>query len=226
MTEAVEDAADQPNLSPTGWALLGMLSGGNELSGYDIKKWTDWVIRFFYTSPAYSQIYSELKRLEQYGLVTSRIEGSTRSRRMYKITDAGLAAVTRWTNEEPVEAPILKHSPMLRVVFGHLTNPGRLKEVLAEHAAYADRMQREAAIKARHTAEQPAWSYARLGLQWSERYYAAERDLALQLIKDLDVADRIFTEAEQSGLEWPVREYWYEYWYEVERRIAAEKDRE
>lgn len=218
--EAAPEAADRPNLAPTGWALLGMLSGGNELSGYDIKKWINWVIRFFYSSPAYSQIYSELKRLEQLGLVTSRIEGSARSRRMYTITEAGLAAVTRWTNEEPVETPTLKHNPMLRVIFGHLTNPGRLKEVLATHAAHADEMQRAAATEARYTAEQPAWSYARLALQWSERYYAAERDLALQLIKDLDAADETFADAEQAGLKWPVREYWYE----VERRIAAEQE--
>ncbi len=44
-------------------------------------------MRFYYGSPAYSHIYSELKKLEQLGLVTSRVEhtggtvivGSTRS---------------------------------------------------------------------------------------------------------------------------------------------------
>ncbi len=220
MPEVPDDAADQPNLTPTGWALLGMLSGGDELSGYDIKKWINWVIRFFYSSPAYSQIYSELKKLEQLDLVTSRVEATARSRRMYKITDTGLAAVTRWTNEDPVEPPTLKHNPILRVIFGHLTEPGRLKDVLTEHAQYADRMQREAAAEVRGTDEQPTWSYARLALQWSERYYAAERELALQLIKDLDAAEETFTEAGQAGAQFPVREYWYE----VERRIAAEKD--
>ncbi|MGV0746488.1 PadR family transcriptional regulator [Mycolicibacterium sp. XJ870] len=220
MTEAAHDAAERPNLTPTAWALLGMLSGGDELSGYDIKKWINWVIRFFYSSPAYSQIYSELKRLEKLGLVTSHVEGSTRSRRMYKITDEGLAAVTQWTNEEPVEPPTLKNNALLRVVFGHLTNPARLKELLAEHVAHADRMQREAAAEVRGTAEQPAWSYARLALQWSERYYGAERELTLQLIKDLDAAEEAFAEAGQAGMQWPAREYWYE----VERRMAAEED--
>ena len=218
MTDEADKApADGLKLSPTGWALLGMLSGGAELSGYDIKKWINWAIRFFYSSPAYSQIYSELKRLEKLGLVSSRVDAGIRSRRMYKITESGLAAVTRWINEDPVEPPTLKHNPMLRVMLGHLLNPGRLREVLAAHAAYAEQLQRAAATEVRWTSEQPAWSYARLALKWSEQYYAAERELALQIIKDLDAVEETFG-ASGEGVQFPVREYWYE----LERRIAAE----
>ena len=95
------------NLAATSWALLGMLSYEHELSGYDIRKWIDWSMRFFYDSPAYSHIYSELKKLEKLGLVTSRVEntGGTRNRRLYKITDEGLDAVTRWANDAPVDPP-------------------------------------------------------------------------------------------------------------------------
>jgi DNA-binding PadR family transcriptional regulator len=216
-----EDADDVPgglNVSPTGWALLGMLSGGEEMSGYDIKKWINWAIRFFYSSPAYSQIYSELKRLERLGLVSSRVDAGVRSRRMYKITESGLAAVTRWANEDPVEAPTLKHNPILRMMLGHLLKPGRLREILAGHAAYAEQLQQAAATEVRWTSEQPAWSYARLALKWSEQYYAAERELALQMIKDLDAAEEAFGEAGREGVQFPMPEYWYE----VERRIAAE----
>lgn len=207
------------NVSPTGWALLGMLSGGDELSGYDIKKWINWAIRYFYTSPAYSQIYSELKRLERLGLVSSRVEGGARSRRMYKITPEGLAAVTHWSNEEPVEPPTLKHNPIMRVMLGHLLKPGRLREVLAEHAAYAEQMHQSVATEVRWSADQPAWSYARLALQWSEQYWASERELALRMIKDLDAVERTFDESAEREVQFPVREYWYE----VERRIAAEQ---
>ncbi|WP_275995403.1 MULTISPECIES: PadR family transcriptional regulator [Mycolicibacterium] len=195
-----------------------MLSGGEEMSGYDIKKWINWAIRFFYSSPAYSQIYSELKRLERLGLVSSRVDAGVRSRRMYKITESGLAAVTRWANEDPVEAPTLKHNPILRMMLGHLLKPGRLREILAGHAAYAEQLQQAAATEVRWTSEQPAWSYARLALKWSEQYYAAERELALQMIKDLDAAEEAFGEAGREGVQFPMPEYWYE----VERRIAAE----
>ncbi|MGE4363826.1 PadR family transcriptional regulator [Mycolicibacterium vanbaalenii] len=218
MTEDADDVPGGLNVSPTGWALLGMLSGGEEMSGYDIKKWINWAIRFFYSSPAYSQIYSELKRLERLGLVSSRVDAGVRSRRMYKITESGLAAVTRWANEDPVEAPTLKHNPILRVMLGHLLKPGRLREILAGHAAYAEQLQQAAATEVRWTSEQPAWSYARLALRWSEHYYAAERELALQMIKDLDAAEEAFGESGPEGVRFPMPEYWYE----VERRIAAE----
>ncbi|MCV7126589.1 PadR family transcriptional regulator [Mycolicibacterium austroafricanum] len=218
MTEDADDVPGGLNVSPTGWALLGMLSGGEEMSGYDIKKWINWAIRFFYSSPAYSQIYSELKRLERLGLVSSRVDAGVRSRRMYKITESGLAAVTRWANEDPVEAPTLKHNPILRMMLGHLLKPGRLREILAGHAAYAEQLQQAAATEVRWTSEQPAWSYARLALKWSEQYYAAERELALQMIKDLDAAEEAFGEAGREGVQFPMPEYWYE----VERRIAAE----
>nr|WP_235734017.1 PadR family transcriptional regulator [Mycolicibacterium austroafricanum] len=218
MTEDADNAPGGLNVSPTGWALLGMLSGGEELSGYDIKKWINWAIRFFYSSPAYSQIYSELKRLERLGLVSSRVDAGIRSRRMYKITESGLAAVTRWANEDPVEPPTLKHNPILRMMLGHLLKPGRLREILAGHAAYAEQLHQAAATEVRWTSEQPAWSYARLALKWSEQYYAAERELALQMIKDLDAAEEAFGESGPEGVQFPMPEYWYE----VERRIAAE----
>lgn len=215
----VADSADGLSVSPTGWALLGMLSGGDELSGYDIRKWFNWTIKFFYSSPAFSQIYSELKRLEKKELVTSRVDVGARSRRMYKITESGRAAVTRWANDDSVEPPTLKHNPLMRVILGHLMKPGRLREVLAEHAAYAEEMHQSAATEARWAAEQPAWSYARLALQWSQDYYAAERELALRMIKDLDQVEEIFAQGGDSESKFPVREYWYE----VERRIAAEE---
>ncbi|MEZ0341098.1 PadR family transcriptional regulator [Mycobacterium sp. pV006] len=222
MTDDADSSTGGPNVSPTGWALLGMLSGGDELSGYDIKKWINWAIRFFYSSPAYSQIYSELKRLERLGLVSSRVDAGIRSRRMYKITETGLAAVTGWANDEAVEPPTLKHNPVLRVMLGHLLNPGRLREILTEHAAYAEQLHQAAATEVRWTTDQPAWAYARLALRWSEHYYAAERDLALQMIKELDEVEQSFGEGGFEGVQFPVREYWYE----VERHIAAEEEHE
>src|ERR1700709_2180476 len=158
------EAREEPSLTATSWALLGMLSYEHELSGYDIRKYIDWSMRFFYGSPAYSQIYSELKKLEQLGLVTSRVDhsGGARSRRLSRINEAGWAAVTRWADGAPAAPPVLKHSPLLRVTFGHLTNPARLKQILNEHVAFADEMARKDAKDARWSAADPAWAYARL----------------------------------------------------------------
>ncbi|MBO0676707.1 PadR family transcriptional regulator [Mycolicibacterium sp. S2-37] len=214
--------AERPNVTATGWALLGALSYQEELSGYDLKKWTEWSLRFIYGSPAYSQIYTELKKLESIGLVSSRVEtdGGARSKRLYKITESGSAAVRDWADDAPVDPPQLKHNPLLRITFGNLTNPRRLKEIMQEHVAYADRMQREAATEARWAEAEPAWAYGRVALLWAERYYAAERELALKLIKDLDEAEEAFANAADAR-EGTAR--LRDYWYEIERRVKAEE---
>lgn len=212
----------KPNLAATSFALLGMLSYEYELSGYDIRKWIEWSMRFYYGSPAYSQIYTELKKLEKLGLVTSRSDDTgARNRRLYKITEAGLDAVTRWANEAPVDPPNLKHGPLLRVTLAHLTTPERLKEVLQEHVAYADEMHRNAAKDARWAGADPSWAYARVALQWAERYYANERELALKMIKELDEAQASFPKAGEGGrkkVPWPAPEYWYE----IEKKAEAD----
>jgi DNA-binding PadR family transcriptional regulator len=216
------DQPGKPNLAATSWALLGMLSYEYELSGYDIRKWIDWSMRFFYGSPAYSQIYSELKKLEKLGLVSSRVESaSSRNRRLYKITDAGLDAVTRWANEAPLDPPVLKHGALLRVTLAHLTTPARLKEILQEHLAYADEMHRNAAKDAKWAGADPSWAYARVALQWAERYYANERELTLKMIKELDEAEATFPRAGDGGratIPWPTPEYWYE----IEKKADAD----
>ena len=216
------DQPGKPSLAATSWALLGMLSYEYELSGYDIRKWSDWSMRFYYGSPAYSQIYSELKKLEKLGMVTSRVEntGGTRNRRLYKITQAGLDAVTRWAEEAPADPPSLKHGPLLRVTLGHLTNPARLKEVLQEHVEYADKMHREAAKDAKWAGADPSWAYARVALQWAERYYANERELALKMIKELDEAEATFPrdKLERGQMPWPAPKYWYE----IEKKADAD----
>ena len=78
-------------------ALLGMLSGGDELSGYDIKKWSNWVLRFFYQSSAYSQIYRSSRSWSSSGWSPDDSDGAARSRRLYRITPLGMDAVSAWT---------------------------------------------------------------------------------------------------------------------------------
>ena len=64
--------SDLPNLPATSWAVLGMLAFDEELSGYELKKWADHSLRFFFWSPAISNIYGELKRLQRLGYVVAR----------------------------------------------------------------------------------------------------------------------------------------------------------
>ncbi|MFD7840234.1 PadR family transcriptional regulator [Streptomyces sp. NPDC059761] len=184
-------AADEKNrrtLPATGWAVLGLLSFGEELSGYDLKKWSDRSLRFFYWSPSFSQIYSELKRLEKAGYASSRLvaqETGTRDKRVYRITDEGMAAVREWARETPVEPPVLKHGPMLRLWLGHLLEPDQMREVLLRHQEFAQEMRLRAAADAEAALDEPAWAYPTLTLKWAERYYASEGALAAAMLDDI-----------------------------------------
>lgn len=183
--------ADETNRRPlpaTGWAVLGLLSFGKELSGYDLKKWSDRSLRFFYWSPSFSQIYSELGRLEKAGYASSRLvaqETGTRDKRVYRITEAGMAAARAWARETPADPPVLKHGPMLRLWLGHLLEPDQMRELLMRQQEFAEGMRLAAVADAADAPDEPASAYPALTLRWAERYYASESALAAAMLDDL-----------------------------------------
>ncbi|MFJ9828376.1 PadR family transcriptional regulator [Streptomyces sp. NPDC101160] len=184
-----QEPVELPGLPATSWAVLGLLSFGRELSGYDLKKWSDRSLRFFYWSPSFSQIYSELKRLEKAGFATSRLvapEVGTRDKRVYRITDEGLAAVRTWARTAPLDPPVLKHGPMLRLWLGHLLEPEQMREILAGHREFAETMRQRAEADVEGARADEAWAYPTLTLKWAERYYASERDLAGAMLADIE----------------------------------------
>jgi DNA-binding PadR family transcriptional regulator len=189
VTDAKPGSADAevPDLPTTSWAVLGMLSHADELSGYDLKKWADSSLQFFYWSPSFSQIYAELKRLEKHSYASSRTvlqEDGVRGKRMYAITASGRAAAAHWVNHAPVEAPVLKHSVMLRAWLGHLAEPDRLREILTEHIGYAERMRGLAEADA--ASEQPQRPYPAAVLRWCVRHYEAEAEFGRELLAGVD----------------------------------------
>jgi DNA-binding PadR family transcriptional regulator len=175
------------SLPTTAWVVLGLLSFGRELSGYDLRKWAEASVRFFYGSPAMSQIYRELRSLEAQGYARSRLAppDEPRRKRLYRITPAGLDALAGWLREAPVEAPILKHGVALRVWLGHLSDPATLRRTVLEHRGFAQRMLEEVSAARAVAEHDPAWAYPAMIERWGERYWAAERDAADALLADL-----------------------------------------
>ena len=79
----------------TTWVLLGLLSHGPK-SGYELKQVVDRSTRYFWAA-SYGQIYPELKRLEEAGLVEGEdAPTGGRPRRVFRITGDGREALTRW----------------------------------------------------------------------------------------------------------------------------------
>ena len=75
--------------------VLGLLAM-RPRSGYDIKTVVDRSTRFFWAA-SYGQIYPELRRLEQDGLIEGEsVPNGARDRRVYTITAAGRQALENW----------------------------------------------------------------------------------------------------------------------------------
>ncbi|MFD6108792.1 PadR family transcriptional regulator [Streptomyces yangpuensis] len=191
------------DLPPTAWAVLGLLSFPGERTGYELKKWADSSLRFFYWSPAISQIYAELRRLEELGYASSARSGpeEARAKRRYAITAAGREALSGWA-ADTTEAgpPVLKHGLLLRVWLGHLAEPARLRAMVCEHL---ERTREElAAVRdaAQEAAGVPEWAFPALALRWSERQHLAELELGEALLADLaDLSPQDGAAGRQAG---------------------------
>jgi DNA-binding PadR family transcriptional regulator len=180
--------AEDADLPQTAWTVLGVLSFPGARSGYEIKSWADRSLRFFYWSPALSQVYRELRRLEELGFATSTLapQDELRNKRLYRITDAGRAALTKWAGHTPDSPPVMKHGVMLRVWLGHLLGPDQLRAVLTDHIEWAGEMAHDAAALEESAHRQQLWPYPELALRWSQRFYESEAELARQLLADVD----------------------------------------
>ena len=84
-----------------GYAILGLLSR-EELSGYDLASRMRARVGHFWEA-RHSQIYPELARLEEGGLVSHRVveQRERPDKKVYRITPAGLEALKTWVTEPP-----------------------------------------------------------------------------------------------------------------------------
>lgn len=177
------------DLPPTAWAVLGLLSFPGERTGYELKKWADSSLRFFYWSPAVSQIYAELRRLEELGYAASARSGpeEARSKRRYAITAAGREALAGWASDSAEAGPpVLKHGLLLRIWLGHLAEPERLRARVGEHLEHTRGELAAVREAMEHAREVPQWAFPALALRWSERQHLAELELTEALLADLD----------------------------------------
>lgn len=124
-------------LSPTAYVILGMLSG-EPRSGYEIKAAVDNSVRIFWAA-SYGQIYPELKRLSEAGLVEgSDVPRGERKRTVYAITEDGEAELVAWLRQPP-ETSEMREEGLLKLFFSGVLPP--------EEAAVTLRSMREHRIE-------------------------------------------------------------------------------
>ncbi len=109
-------------MTTLGHAILGLLAQ-EDLSGYDIKRWMERPVGNFW-SAGHSQIYPELARLEEAGMVVHQlVEQSERpDKKVYEITAVGLAAWREWVTA-PVEPRAARDELVLKAYSLWLAEP-------------------------------------------------------------------------------------------------------
>lgn len=178
------------DLPVTSYALLGLLTFGDDLTGYELKQRADRTLRYYWVAPAMSQVYSELDRLSEHGLVRARGAGPNKRSTKYRITPKGRRALTRWMTEEPVGFPVLKHPVALRLLIGHLVDPEVTRRMLREHLdALAEHRAGLAGVReSLRGRDEPgeAFRYPSLVADWGLEYLDGERTILEKLLARLE----------------------------------------
>jgi DNA-binding PadR family transcriptional regulator len=177
-------------LPVTSYALLGLLTFGDELTGYELKQRADLTLRFYWSSPAMSQVYTELSRLAGHELVTAVSEGESRRTTRYCITDKGRRELRAWLEQTPAGFPVLKHPVALRLLIGHVQDPDGVVRLLREYLDDLARQRKDLtdvrdSLRGRD-APGEAFRYPSLVADWGLAYYQSEEQIARDLLQRLE----------------------------------------
>ncbi len=171
-------------LSPTAYVILGMVSR-EPRSGYEIKALVDNSTRFFWAA-SYGQIYPELKRLSEAGLVEGAdAPTGERKRTVYAITETGAAALRDWLREPP-RTYEMRDEGLLKLFFAGALPPGEAVEIvrsMREHRA--DLLDRLRAIEPKALEKQDPYplTVLRAGIEFNEWFAGWCERLEAQLLE-------------------------------------------
>ena len=121
-------------LSATAYVILGMIRSGPK-SGYEIKALVDETTRFFWAA-SYGQIYPELKRLSEAGLVAGAdAPTGGRRRTVYEITADGEEELKAWLRQPPGTYE-MREEGLLKLFFADVLPPQEAVEILRAMRAH------------------------------------------------------------------------------------------
>ncbi len=123
----------EASLGPSSFIVLGLLSLYGAGTSYELKRWADESVGYFWTFPR-SQLYAEPQRLVTLGLLTEQQEESGRRKRTFKITQAGQEALKAWLGR-PAGVPELRDLGLLKLFFIDCANVEALPHLAAEQLA-------------------------------------------------------------------------------------------
>jgi PadR family transcriptional regulator, regulatory protein AphA len=109
-------------LTTTSYVVLGLVELCEPATPYEIKQAAEASTSHFWTL-AHTQLYSECSRLSREGLLDERQEEAGRHRKLYRLTEAGTAALDAWRAEPVSEFPELRDPGILKLFFGAEVGP-------------------------------------------------------------------------------------------------------
>jgi DNA-binding PadR family transcriptional regulator len=174
-----------PNLSPTSRVILGMIALGKS-SGYDIKRLVDDATSNFWPA-SYGQIYPDLRRLEDAGLIRGESEPTGgRARTVYELTEAGNAALRQWLQSDLERMFEVRDEALLRLFFSDFGPPEQRLEVVRAmrnwHQRVLDQLRK---LDPRAAGPQLTWEFGTGLHQWIVQWCeATERRLAAETDKE------------------------------------------
>jgi PadR family transcriptional regulator, regulator of vanillate utilization len=113
-------------------ALLAVLTS-EPMTGYDLVKYFDGSVAFIWNAP-HSQIYPELRRMENDGLLHSEIvpRGERAKKRLYGLTEGGYHELHRWSMDVLAYPPV-RDPYRLRAAFFEWGSYESARRQLREH---------------------------------------------------------------------------------------------
>jgi len=106
-----------------------------DMSGYDLSKYFDQSLSFFWNAQI-SQIYRELGKLEEEGLVEVEVvhQEDKPDKKLHSITEEGYKELIEWINQFYVEDERKIRDPLLiRVFFGAKGKTEKLRESIKKY---------------------------------------------------------------------------------------------
>ncbi|MEX2395310.1 MAG: PadR family transcriptional regulator, partial [Actinomycetota bacterium] len=148
-------------LPATAYAVLGMLSLA-PVSGYELTQNVDRTIAHFWTISK-SQVYSELQRLEELGLVagTDVTQERLPDKRIFELTDDGGRALDAWLADPKHERSRLRSGPLLKLFFSHRLDRDRFDALLERYESNARKAREQLGAIVEELADDDAAFYAR-----------------------------------------------------------------
>ncbi len=155
-----------PRLSPTSYALLGLLAR-KQASAYELNTMMQTSMLRVFWPRAESHIYSEPKKLLAHGYVTEKKEkASGRQRTVFNITAAGRDALAAWLAEEDEAQHRNQAEFMLKIILAEGGDPENAAATV-ERALATSRAEMEMAAAGIEQILADPDSGAALGMPWN-----------------------------------------------------------